>query len=117
MRVAFPLLALTLATGAAAGPPQPEAAPGVVMPGPDTRLTPDEGRVPCRDTIQAVREERGLPQLQRETASPDEPLLIKAVDYRINGCSVMLMHQDTSDVRPLPALPDGPPRLERIPSR
>jgi len=117
MRAAFPLLALTLATGAAAEPPALPSSPRIVVPVPDSRLALPEGRAPCRDTIHEVREERGLPQLQRETASPDEPLLIAAVDHRIDGCSVMVMHGNTSDVRPLPALPEGPPQLERIPSR
>jgi len=117
MRGTFPLIALALATGAAAEPLARTPAPGIVDPAPDSQLTSPEGRVPCRDTIRAVREERGLPQLERETASPGEPLLIAAVDHRINGCSVMVMYADTSDVRPLPALPDGPARLERLPSR
>ena len=117
MRAALALIALTLATGAAAEPAPPAPAPGIVAPAPDSQLALPEGRVPCRDTIHAVREERGLPQLERETASPDEPLLIAAVDHRINGCAVMVMYANTSDMRPLPALPDGPARLERLPSR
>jgi hypothetical protein len=117
MRIAFPLLALTLTTGAAAEPPHTAPAAETVAPAPNSQFTVSEGRVPCRDTIHAVREERGLPQLRRETASPDEPLLIAAVDHRINGCSVMVMYDNTSDVRPLPALPEGPPRLELLPSR
>jgi hypothetical protein len=117
MRAAFPLIALTLATGAAAEPAPPAPARGIDAPAPDARFAPPEGRVPCRDTIHEVREERGLPQLRRESASPDEPLLIAAVDHRISGCSVMVMYTETSDVRPLPALPDGPARLERLPSR
>ena len=115
MRATFPLVVLALATGAGAEPPAPVPAPGIVAPVPESWLAPAEGRVPCRDTIHAVREERGLPQLQRDTASPDEPLLIAAVDHRINGCSVMVMRSDTSDVRPLPAVREGPPLLERIP--
>jgi hypothetical protein len=115
MRATVPLIALALATGAAAEPPATMPAPGIVVPAPDTQLTSPEGRTPCRDTIHAVREERGLPQLRRETASPGEPLLIAAVDHRIGGCAVMVMYGNTSDVRPLPALPDGPARLERLP--
>ena len=114
MRAALPLIALTLATGAAAEPPPPAPAPGIVAPAPDSPLAPPEGRVLCRDTIHQVREERGLPQLRRENTSPDEALLIAAVDQRINGCSVMVMYTDTSDVRPLP-MPDGEERL--LPAR
>ena len=70
----------------------------------------------CRDRIQQVRDERGLPALDRRTASPDEPLLIAAVDQRIGGCSVMVMRNDLSDVRPLPTQ-DGPPRMQRMPGQ
>jgi hypothetical protein len=41
--------------------------------------------------------------------------MIAAVDHRINGCAVMVMYGNTSDVRPLPAPRDGAPLLERIP--
>ena len=114
MRAAVPVIALMLATSAAA---EPDPAPQPALPLPDAPLTLPEGRVPCRDTIHAVREQRGLPELRRETASADEPLLIAAVDHRIAGCSVMVMRNNTSDVRPLPAVPPGPPRVQRIPAR
>jgi hypothetical protein len=65
----------------------------------------------CRDRIVLVREERGLPKLERDTASPDEPLLIAAVDKRIDGCAVMVMHGNTSDVRPLPEFQEGSGQL------
>ena len=55
----------------------------------------------CRDRIHEVRRELGKPALERD-ASPQEPLFIAAVDKRIGGCSVMVMRNDTSDVRPLP---------------
>ena len=114
MRLVFPLLAVAFATAVAAETSPPAMGPVVVEPVPDAQLAPAEGRIPCRDTIHTVREERGLPRLQRDTASPDEPLLIAAVDHRINGCSVMVMRNDTSDVRPLPALPEGSGTLQRI---
>ena len=63
---------------------------------------PGPGEAVCRDTIHSVRAERGLPALERGTADPDEPYFIAAVDKRIGGCSVMVMRNDTSDVRPLP---------------
>ncbi len=69
----------------------------------------------CRDRIRHVREENGQPPLRRETANPDEPLLIAAVDHRIDGCGVMVMLRDTSDVRPIPETPEGPAKL--IPAR
>jgi hypothetical protein len=107
MRVAFPLIVLTLATGAAAEPPSQ-----IVIPvAPDRSATP-EGQAVCRDTIHQVREARGLPRL--EDAPP--PQLIAAVDQRIGGCSVMVMRNDTSDIRPLP-MAAGEARLQRIPAR
>jgi hypothetical protein len=65
----------------------------------------------CRDHIMLVREERGLPKLERDTASPDEALIIAAVDKRIDGCAVMMMRGNTSDVRPLPEFQEGPGQL------
>ncbi len=111
MRFAALLTALTLATGAAAEPPAP-LAPAVVPLAPAPLAAP-EGRVPCRDTIHEVRAARGLPELDRQLATPDEPLLIAAVDHRIGGCAVMVMHGNTSDIRPLPA-PKGDAQVQRI---
>lgn len=92
MRVVLPLIALLLTTGA--------GAPRVVE-GPPLATAPDPEGAVCRDRIQQVRRELGKPALDRD-ASPQEPLLIAAVDKRIGGCSVMVMRNDTSDVRPLP---------------
>ena len=109
LRTSLPLIALVLATGASGesiGAPQPvppEPVPGAMTAQADRQAV-------CRDRIHMVRQERGLPMLQRDTASPDEPLLIAAVDKRIDGCSVMVMRNDLSDVRPLPAI-DGPGRM------
>ena len=135
MRIAFPLLALTLATGAAAqqtAVPAVDHAPLIVVPGPaygphgpplferpplrrgPPRYLPDE-RV-CRDRIQAIRDERGLPSLDRGTASPDEPLLIAAVDQRNGGCSVRVRRNDTSDIRPVPT-EEGTARLLPLPGQ
>jgi hypothetical protein len=97
MRVLVPLIALVLT--AAAGPPQSGGRPQMG----ELRVPSGPGEAVCRDRIQEVRDERGLPRLDRETASPDEALLIAAVDKRIGGCSVMVMRNDTSDIRPLPA--------------
>lgn len=87
-------------------------AQGAENPAPRTAVDtakPDE-RV-CRDRIETVREERGLPRLDRTPARPDQPYFIAAVDHRIDGCSVMVMRQDTSDVRPLPPPRKGPATL------
>ena len=56
----------------------------------------------CRDRIERVRAELGQPTLDRGTASADKPLLIAAVDKRIDGCAVMQMKGDVNDLRPLP---------------
>ena len=81
---------------------------------PPSEVTTPEGagfRENCRDRIELVREERGLPKLERDSASPDEALLIAAVDKRVDGCSVMVMRHDTSDIRPLPEFKEGPAQL------
>ena len=104
MRIVLPLAALALTTGASA----PQAVPPEPVPGALTTRT--DQKAVCRDRIELVRQERGLPTLQRDTASPDEPLLIAAVDKRIDGCSVMVMRNNTSDVRPIPEA-DGVGRL------
>ena len=81
---------------------------------PPSEVTTPEGagfRENCRDRIELVREERGLPKLVRDSASPDEALLIAAVDKRVDGCSVMVMRHDTSDIRPLPEFKEGPAQL------
>ena len=85
---------------------------------PPSEVTTPEGagfRENCRDRIELVREERGLPKLERDSASPDEALLIAAVDKRVDGCSVMVMRHDTSDIRPLPEFKEGP--AQRRPAR
>lgn len=112
MRFAVPLIALTFATSAAAEEPSPTtpAAPTTIPMAP-AQSTTGEWRASCRDTIHQVREARGLPR--EAPAAP--PQLIAAVDHRIDGCSVMVMYGNTSDVRPVPTEP-GSPRLERIPA-
>ena len=101
MRVVVPLIALFLSTAAA--PPQTDAPGEQRAETPTVEIDPTTGKVMCRDRIQQVRTERGLPWVDRGTAvDPDQPLLIAAVDHRIDGCSVMVMRDNTSDVRPLP---------------
>jgi hypothetical protein len=93
-------------------------------PAPTNRLTPpppvlrDRGEMTdpsatqvCRDRIVAAREAHGLPRLSRDTAKPGEPLFIAAVDKRIDGCSVMVMRNNLSDIRPLPEFSDAPAQL------
>lgn len=107
MRIVLPLAALlfTSAATAADAPSARSSAPAQrSAPQFDQGvISPDEARS-CRDRIHTAREERGLPKLQRDTASPDEPLFIAAVDKRIDGCSVLVMRNNTSDIRPLPTI-------------
>jgi hypothetical protein len=111
MRIAVSMIALTLATGAAAEiSVAPEAVPPEPVPGAQTAQA--DPKTVCSDRIHLVRQERGLPKLQRDTATPDEPLLIAAVDKRIDGCSYLVMRNDLADVRPIPEA--GPPRVQRI---
>ena len=96
MRIAVSLIALLFATGA--GVPQTVQ----VRPAPELSDAAAPPAGVCRDRIEQVRRETGQPTLDRG-GSPQEPLLIAAVDKRIDGCSVMVMRNDTSDLRPLPA--------------
>ena len=98
MRVVVPLIALLFST--AADVPQTVQ----VEPTPQVRAMASVGDTPaavCRDRIQEVRREIGKPALDLG-ASPQDPLFIAAVDKRIGGCSVIVMRNDTSDIRPLP---------------
>lgn len=56
----------------------------------------------CKNRITEVRAANGQPKLDRRPSSPDDAQFIAAVDQRIDGCSVMVMRGDTSDIRPLP---------------
>lgn len=107
----FIALTALLACTAASPPPDTKverfAAPEIKeLEGP-----PGPGETICRDRIHTVRQERGLPELKSEKADPDEPYFIAAVDHRIDGCSVMVMRSDTSDVRPIPRPDDRAPLL------
>ncbi len=112
MRAVLPLIALLLTTGA--GLPQTvqiQPTPGEVqIPAP--AIGSESSTSVCRDRIQEVRRELGKPDLDRDTLSQD-PLLIAAVDKRIGGCSVMVMRDDTSDIRPLP----GPAEHRLMPAK
>ncbi|TMM49875.1 hypothetical protein [Qipengyuania marisflavi] len=57
----------------------------------------------CADRIYQARQASGQPSLlQRETADPDNPILIWAVDRRQDGCSVLVTMGDPDDFRPIP---------------
>lgn len=68
----------------------------------------------CEQAIEQVRDANGQPSLRRENADDaQEAELVAAVDHRIDGCSVLVMHNDTADVRPLP---EPGERAEMIPA-
>ena len=123
MRTFLSISAVLLSVSASASPPamnSPSAlaspdSPSLVLPPPTLRnrgeMTGANSSAVCRDRIEEVRDERGLPKLNHDEALRDEPLLIAAVDRRIGECSVMVMRNDTSDIRPLPQFQDGSPKL------
>jgi hypothetical protein len=71
----------------------------------------DNTRANCRGRIVTTRAELGLPKLPDDGAKASDPLLIAAVDKMIGGCEVLVMRDDTSDIRPLPQFQDGPGKL------
>lgn len=66
----------------------------------------------CKEQIRQARAEAGQPELQREPADPEDPLLVAAVDQTIAGCRVLVMRHDTSDIRPVPEPKAGPISIE-----
>ena len=56
----------------------------------------------CAEVIRQVRDASGQPSIERGPAVEDDAQLIAAVDKRLDGCPVMQMHGDVSDLRPLP---------------
>ncbi len=81
----------------------------------ESRLATPVSQDECRDRIRMVREKRGLPERERDTASLDEVYFLAAVDRQIDGCDVIVMRGNPDDIRSLPAMPDGP--VELIPAR
>ena len=106
-----PLLLLSVSASAEAPTPTDRLSP----PPPALRdrgeMTDPSATAVCRDRIDRAREERGLPKLRRDKAAPNEPLLIAAVDRRVGGCSVLVMRNNLSDIRPLPEFQDAPAQL------
>lgn len=112
---ALPLSALLLAS--AAPPPDTAPSPETMLPGYSDQAHPwraiaDGAQSACRDRIEQVREEAGQPRLDRQTADASRPLMIAAVDKRIDDCAVMQMKGDVNDLRPLPQPSPGPARLQ-----
>lgn len=116
MRVVLSLSVLLLSAGASGAPPHPTAAPdqpsikGLPNAIDRSSASKRDTTAVCRGRINEARQAGGLPKLQREPADNDKPLLIYAVDRMIDGCEVLVMRNDLSDIRPLPT-PAGPARL------
>jgi hypothetical protein len=105
--VLTPLMTAALATPAPTPVPAPAPVPQLTQRG-------DAGRQNCRGKIEQVRQERGLPKLDRGNAGDDNPMAILAVDRQIAGCDVLVMKNNTSDIRPLPEFSDAPPRMQPL---
>lgn len=112
MKSALPLFTLALAAPMliANGDPPSESAP-LALESLQTfdslaALGPLRPRLNCTDTIEIVRQERGLPLIDRQIADADAPILFNAVDYDIDGCDVLLT--SNGEIRPLPLVPEGP---------
>ena len=69
-------------------------------------------RARCEEQIQTARSEAGQPEIEREPADPEKPLMLAAVHQTIEDCPVLVMKQDTSDIRPLPERREGPLNIE-----
>jgi len=109
--IALPLAALALI--GADEPPADEADAETSA----TSQAPD--RTTCRDRINHARAASGQPPLlRRGPASPNDPVMIYAVDRRQDGCAVMVVKGDPGDIRPLPEQPRAGKLLWRAqPSR
>jgi hypothetical protein len=122
MRTILSLSALVLSVGASAAPPQlaldassalkaepsSGASPSVFRVSPENN---EGARANCRGRIVAARAELGLPTLPEDGVKAGEPLFIAAVARSIDGCQVLVMRNNTSDIRPLPQFQDGPGKV------
>lgn len=58
---------------------------------------------PCRETVREVRAEAGLPLLRGDERDASAPVMMAAVDRRVDDCAVIQVHGNPEDIRPLPA--------------
>ena len=100
MRTMLTLSALLLST-AAASQSNPQVTPNVLRK-PMAGETATASQKVCRDRIVVAREARGLRRLEGETPAIAKPMGIYAVDKRVGGCSMLVMHGNINDIRPLP---------------
>lgn len=120
MRMILSISALVLSVAASAAPPQltpardtspalktvpPSGAlPGVLRVPPESN---DQAGVNCRGRIETARAELGLPKLPSDDTASGEPMFIAAVAKSIDGCQVLVMRNNLSDIRPLPKFENG----------
>ena len=69
-------------------------------------------RARCEEQIRKARSDAGQPEIEREPADPEKPLMLAAVHQTIEDCPVLVMKQDTSDIRAVPERPKGPLKIE-----
>jgi len=69
-------------------------------------------RARCEEQIRKVRSDAGQPEIEREPADAENPLMLAAAHQTIEDCPVLVMKHDTSDIRPVPDLREGPVRIE-----
>jgi hypothetical protein len=65
----------------------------------ESPLDPDERR--CARALPKLASGDRLPQPKGSIASAENPLLYKAVEHQVGGCSVLVMHQ-TGQLRRVP---------------
>ena len=107
-------LAATGAAAAAALPPPMVQLPAYDIPAqPWPDIAAPSRQLACRDRVEQVRAQAGKPAIERAPADPDAPLMIHAVDRRIDGCGVLVPVADPADIREAPE----PGRPELIPAR
>lgn len=109
----LPLAAAAIALLPGAASPQPLADHATYEAPAQPWRDTDDAQTRCRDRIHHVRDAAGKPELDRKPAEPDKPLLIYAVDHRIDGCGVLVPAADPGDIRQSPE--PGPAKL--IPAR
>lgn len=71
-------------------------------------------RARCEEQIRKARSDAGQPEIEREPADPEKPLMLAAVHQTIEDCPVLVMKQDTSDIRPVPERRERSLAIEKI---
>ena len=101
------LVLLTISAAALVAPAQ-QAPDRPVQPKATIEVLGTPEPADCTGRIDRVRDDLAQPKLDRTPASAERPLLIAAVDKRIDGCAVLQMHGAVNDLRPVPQSSGGP---------